>query len=217
MKIVIAGEPIVKKRPKFSTQHGFMRTYDPQEMDKRKAKGELSILLDRCQIDHDEMLEFQTLPLSVNLQYFISPFASDSIQIRNKKLWGILWEGRKDIDNYEKWSLDIANGILWADDKQIVKLQAEIKYSETPCTIIEVTAIKIIMNDQADLLLRLFSPAALEKLESDLILLCQDLESHRLDIGGREHQVQRKEDLAARMIDFAQTYGHSMKKLAGKK
>lgn len=39
---------------------------------------------------------------------------------------------RPDIDNYAKGSLDALNGIVWADDAQIVRLQASKVYSDTP-------------------------------------------------------------------------------------
>lgn len=39
--------------------------------------------------------------------------------------------GRSDLDNYAK-CLDALNGIVWADDAQIVRLQASKVYSDTP-------------------------------------------------------------------------------------
>ena len=214
MRIIIPGEPIVKKRPKFSTLRGCMRTYDPQEKEKQAAKRELSIALDLLRIEHEDFLLFHSLPLNVSLQYYISPFRTDTPAKKNAKLWGTLWEGRKDIDNYLKWNLDIANGILWGDDRQITHLQASIKYSETPCTILNVEAIKISMNDDAERLTRIFSPSALEKLESDLHVLACALESVRLCHG--EDRTKHQEFAGAALKSFANDYSHALKKMISK-
>jgi Holliday junction resolvase RusA-like endonuclease len=221
MRIIIPGEPIAQARPRFSTQGKFARTYDSQDKIKKALKLELTIKRnDWLASDEFNLKRFEAIfssPKRVTLTFSVPIAKTATIGERNKRLWGFDWHSKKDLDNYVKFILDISNSILWYDDSQIIELHASQKYSENPCTIIEIESISMDMNDQADLLVRLFSPAALEKLESDLIMLLQDLESHRLDIGGREHQVQRKEDLAARMVDFAQTYGYALKKLAGKK
>jgi Holliday junction resolvase RusA-like endonuclease len=46
-----------------------------------------------------------------------------------------------DLDNFVKISQDALNGIIFYDDAQIISLQADKKYGETPCLKIEVDRI----------------------------------------------------------------------------
>lgn len=49
---------------------------------------------------------------------------------------------RPDLDNLEKFVLDAANGVLWADDSKIIKLSSEKNYAEIPQTFIKIEAFK---------------------------------------------------------------------------
>ena len=56
---------------------------------------------------------------------------SDSKKIREQKLSGALQHTCKpDIDNIEKFFLDCMSGIFFSDDKKVVKLQSEKRWSE---------------------------------------------------------------------------------------
>lgn len=50
--------------------------------------------------------------------------------------------GRPDVDNYAKLVMDALNGILWADDAQIVLLSAAKVYAERPFIEIEVRSLR---------------------------------------------------------------------------
>ena len=152
-------------------------------------------------------------PKKVALTFYVKIATTAPIALRNKRLWGLDWHSKKDLDNYIKFILDVGNGILWNDDSQIIEIHAVQKYSETPCTIIEVEAIKMYMTDDADLLTRIFSPLALEKLESDLSLLLSELEGHRLSMISHENTAEHKDAIAKRLKEFSNSYGLALKKM----
>jgi len=69
-------------------------------------------------------------PLSVNL-VFVLPRPKS----RRKDVHHTV---KPDLDNLIKWILDVANGILWEDDKQITSVGSTKIYGEQPRTIITV-------------------------------------------------------------------------------
>jgi Holliday junction resolvase RusA-like endonuclease len=48
---------------------------------------------------------------------------------------------KPDIDNIAKAIADGGNGVVWADDKQIVRLTTLKRYGETPCVRVRVSAL----------------------------------------------------------------------------
>ena len=221
MRIIIPGNPIAKARPKFAVRGKHAMAYDSQNHIKAFAKKDLSFRLEEWFIVNEHARSRFKASFSdqkkVTLAFHV-PFAlSDSIAKRKQKLWlpdfGE-WHSKKDIDNFVKWSLDIANEILWHDDSQIVELHALQKYSENPCTIIEIEDIKINMNENAIRMTSIFSPSALEKLESDLSVLSANLESLRLC--QREDRQEHMECAAGTLKLFANTYSLALKKMLAK-
>ena len=54
-----------------------------------------------------------------------------------------LYECKPDLDNVVKLILDAINGIVFADDKQVVSISASKAYSDTPRTTVQTTEIVI--------------------------------------------------------------------------
>ena len=217
MRIVIPGSPVPNARHGMRVIGKHACAYDKQAKQKAQAKRDLSIQFDKLQVEQNDLEALYSSPLCVSLSYHMPIPISDSKAIRNQKLWGlILPTGKPDSDNLNKWTFDIANGILWRDDAQIVKYEKlEMIYSETPCTILEVEVIKMTLNDDAIKMTHIFSPAALEKLESDLTCLSANLESVRLC--QREDRNKHLECAAGSLKAFASTYNLSLKKMSGGK
>jgi Holliday junction resolvase RusA-like endonuclease len=221
MRIVIPGDPIATARHRCRCLGKRPSAYDPQfdlkKMLRLELSGILQSLLYHGKIKQSELDEFcgtakPALKLTLRLEMPINK--SDPPAIRNLKLWGIILPNVKpDYDNLAKHPGDIGNGLLWHDDSQIVEAHIYEKYSENPCTIIEVEAIKMYMTDDADLLTRIFSPLALEKLESDLSLLLLELESHRLSLISHEDTAGHKDAIAKRLKEFSNAYGLALKKM----
>ena len=179
MKITIPGPPIPQARPKFSSRGRFVKAYDP----KQKIKDNQKIALFGLANDQNGFNGPTGFPISLKL-FFSKPIApSDTSSTKNAKLWGIQLPCQRsgDIDNLCKWILDLANGILWDDDSQIVELNARQVYSADPCTIIEFEEIINIMNESAKKLLSVFSPKELEALEESLCCLMSGLHDFRME------------------------------------
>lgn len=214
MRIVIPGDPIAKARPRFSHVGKFVKTYDPQSRLADSLKGFLSAL-----VNHQKTNDFEAcfrLPLSVSLSYQMPIAKNDTMASKNAKLWGFEKPSHKpDIDNLIKWTADIANGILWRDDAQIVHLTASQCYSSSPCTIIEINPIpEIQMTKEHEIVFKTFSP-------DDIINLLSDTESMRCSLwpnSGDDKDLSETELAATAdvLIEFAKKWTDKLKKIKGK-
>ncbi len=174
MRLVITGNPIAKCRPRFSSRGKFVHAYDSQHELKAQQKALMHAIFMRMGLK-----DYFSHPLSVSLEYHMPCIDSDSLTRRNEKLWGFETPCHKpDIDNLVKWTFDIANGIIWHDDAQIIELHAIQKFSDTPCTIIEVTDIKTHMNDNVKNLVKIFTPNELEEFHMKVKILEDALSLH---------------------------------------
>ena len=118
-------EPVPQLRPRVSSRP-YVRVYDPP-----KVKNFKSLLrsLASSQYSRPPMLG----PLSVSLTFYRPVQSSISKTERERRLSNESKPVVKpDTDNYIKSTLDALNGVLWHDDSQIVKIEAEKKYSDHP-------------------------------------------------------------------------------------
>lgn len=118
MKYTIPGQPIPLARPRFSNNH----VWDCQTGEKGATATYLRFL------QKDEPL---TGPLHVSLKFFM--------QHKTKSGWHAV---RPDLDNLVKFYLDVAIGVLYEDDKQVVKITADKMYSVEPRTEITIEELK---------------------------------------------------------------------------
>ena len=134
MKITIPGKPIAKKRPRFARRGKFVTTYSDQETEEGKVLWEI-----RQQAPESRFKG----PISINL-WFGMPIPKST----PKKASQLMKNGnvphikKPDIDNLIKFYLDVMNGEVFEDDKQVYKLRAIKTYSEDPIT-------EIIINKKA--------------------------------------------------------------------
>ena len=216
MRIIIPGNPIAKARHKCRCVGKHASAYDPQDKIKREDVKDLKCRLSEYFVVNSHLVSrFKASfsdPKRLSL-YFLMPIAlSDSKAVKSLKLWGvILPDGKPDFDNLAKYFCDISNGILWHDDSQIVEAHIYEKYSENPCTIIEIEDIKNTMNEEAQKMMSIFSPAALDKLESVISVLLSELEGVRLC--NLENRTANFESAASCLKAFASTYCESLKKM----
>jgi len=127
IKLVIYGEPIAQGRPKFSTQGGFVRAYDPAKSRSYK---------DYVRIAAVEQIAGQK-PLEGALSLAVKVFRPIPKSFSRKKIieaeQGLIRPITKpDLDNYIKGIKDALKGICWRDDSQVVTMDAEKYYSEIP-------------------------------------------------------------------------------------
>lgn len=115
MKYTISGQPIPLARPRFVKGH----IWDCQTGEKLVASTNLRF---------QHKLEPLTRPLHIDIIFFMKH--------SRKQGWHT---SRPDLDNMIKFILDVGNGILYADDAQVVKITAEKKYDKEPRTEITIT------------------------------------------------------------------------------
>ena len=135
LEIIIPGEPIAKKRPRFARRGKFVTTYNDQQTEEGKF---ISQVLHQIN-GHTPF----TGPLTVNIFCYRSRPKSHYGTGRNAKKikpsapkWPIT---KPDKDNYEKFILDCLNEIVFKDDAQVCDGRTIKAYAEQPKTIIQIS------------------------------------------------------------------------------
>ena len=129
INFTVNGEPVAQGRPRFSTRGSFVKAYDPEKSKNYKAYVKL--------VAAAAMNESSLKPLdgaiSVDITAFVSIPKSKSKKFRENALKQLERPTKKpDCDNIAKILLDAMTGIVYEDDKQIVKLSVEKYYDEVP-------------------------------------------------------------------------------------
>ena len=136
MRIVftVAGTPVGKGRPRTRVVGGkFAQVYT----DTKTRNAEESFLAQALWCKPVEPL---TKPLRVEMTFTQTPAESKSKKFKAAALAGEEKPTKKpDIDNLVKLVLDALNGVFFADDKQVVELEAVKKYGEVSKTTIAIT------------------------------------------------------------------------------
>lgn len=123
----VEGEPKGKGRPRFSKVGGFVKTYTDQ-----KTRDYESLISKAARTAMGETPPMEGA-VSVSL-YFRLPMP----RATPKKRMVSLLDGsvrptkRPDLDNLDKSVLDAMNGIVYADDSQVVTIHSKKVYSTNP-------------------------------------------------------------------------------------
>jgi Holliday junction resolvase RusA-like endonuclease len=113
---VVPGQPVGKGRPRASTRGGFVRMYT----DAKTLSYEAAIAHQATFAMSMWSVAFYGIPPSW-------PKHKQMLALNNA-----LIPGKPDLDNVAKAVLDALNGVVYQDDKQVVKLVAEKRYSYDP-------------------------------------------------------------------------------------
>lgn len=129
IEFTVAGEPVAQGRPRFSTRGSFVKAYDPAKSKDYKAYVKLVAIA--------AMSERSLKPLdgaiAVSIRAYVSVPKSKSKKFRENALKGLERPTKKpDCDNIAKILLDAMTGIVYEDDKQIIRLVVEKFYDEVP-------------------------------------------------------------------------------------
>lgn len=128
MQFIIYGDPVAKGRPKFSRQGNFVRTYTPAKTTNYENLVKLSYI-EACG-GAPQTLEGE---VSIRIDAYFSIPKSTSKKKKAQMLNGeIRHTKRPDVDNVCKSVVDGLNKIAFCDDNQIVHLEANKYYSDTP-------------------------------------------------------------------------------------
>ena len=133
-QVQIPGDPVGKGRPRFARiGRSAVRAFTPAKTKAYETKIGLLAMSKRT----GTILQG---PVSVDV---VAIFKRPKRLMRKKDLDGLLWhQGKPDLDNVIKSVLDGLNGVIYEDDKQVVRIAATSYYSEKgaqPRTIITVT------------------------------------------------------------------------------
>lgn len=124
-QLTIDGVPVAKGRPRL----GRYGTYTP------KKTQEYQEYVKMCWVAKYGSIQPSEQPLEMNIVFYMPIPKSYSKKQRAEILNGRLKPTKKpDIDNLIKSVLDALNGLVYADDSQIIKVTAVKRYAETGST-----------------------------------------------------------------------------------
>lgn len=128
----LPGEPIAQQRHRQVIAHGHRVIFNPNKVDKESAQRSIKVLMLKSSWSHFKG------PISVQMTFGVSIPDSYSKK-RREGLLNAFCDKRPDLDNYIKFYMDVLNGVVFADDGQVTKLECKKIYSDQPKTIIYVT------------------------------------------------------------------------------
>ena len=137
LAIQIPGRPAPKARPRMG-KHG---AYTPKRT--RDAETAMRwLLLSQCP-------KPLTGPLELGVAfYFRAPTSYRKAERERLEENGEYREGKPDIDNLLKLVMDAANGVLWNDDAQVVKIEATKNYGGSEETVINLAGVERALKGQ---------------------------------------------------------------------
>lgn len=130
--VQIPGRPVAKGRPRFTQTARGVHTFTPE----RTANWEMVV--------QAEMYKVCPKPLDGPLELsvsFIFHYPKNWAKVKREAAEegeSVWYEGKPDLDNLVKLIKDAGNGIIWRDDAQVVKLEADKCYGATNETVINV-------------------------------------------------------------------------------
>jgi hypothetical protein len=175
LMFTIPGTPIAKARATPFTMGKKIGMYDGQsKLKKRVALQFKAQLLEAFSGAKSEIAK-KALYFASNEFYFVRLWfyypipVSDSMGLRNAKLWGLEpCIHKPDLDNMEKFYLDCANQVLWPDDCMITQLASKKSFDKFPRTEMHVIPCKkISLHPHAEKIITIFDPDRLQELLND--------------------------------------------------
>lgn len=210
MRITIAGDPQPKARHRSYVRGGQVFMYDPQSKENEVLKNYLlsnAIANEWTPTDH---------PLCVSFIFELDAFCGASKAESIIRLWNIQTPAKKpDIDNLIKQICDLGNGILWSDDRFIIELSAIKRYSNNPCTIIDINPItEIKMTKEHENVFKTFSPEDMSNFFYDISnIYASDWDHLQGDFKLSNFEMA---STANTIIKFADTWADKLKKIKTK-
>lgn len=126
MYFVVPGQPYGKGRPRASSRGGFVRMYTPATT--LAYEAEIARLAEMARGDWPVLATPMSLRVIAHHAIPVSWPKRKQLQALN----GEVIPGKPDLDNVAKAVLDALNGVIYEDDKQVIRLVAEKRYSVEP-------------------------------------------------------------------------------------
>ena len=128
--IIIPGNPISKKRPRFARRGKFVQTYNDQ-------KKEESTFLSHAMQEWDNE-PISNKAISIELRFYMkrpkSHYRTGKNAGKLKPDAPVFHAKKPDLDNMIKFVLDALNGSVWLDDSLVCSISALKVYDEKPRT-----------------------------------------------------------------------------------
>ena len=134
IRFEVPGEPLAKGRGRVGMNRATGRAVVFTDAKTRQGEAAIRLFASECMGSRT--------PLDGPLVIYITAYRSKGLPAQGKRGPGqrlldmlahiIVPITRPDVDNYEKALLDGCNGILWADDAQIVDTHVRKRYSDRP-------------------------------------------------------------------------------------
>lgn len=132
----IPGQPVAKGRPKFARRGAHVVAYTPQKTASYENLVKLAATMAMAG------LQPTASPVALSITLNLQIPASWSKKRRAAAVAGTICATKKpDADNVLKGIKDGCNGIVWADDAQVVRIVLDKRYSETPCAVVHVVEV----------------------------------------------------------------------------
>ena len=131
--IVIHGKPIAKKRPRFARRGKYVATINDQETEEGKF-----FLEARHKYDGNPLQGALSLSVSFRMPRPKAHYGTGKNSSKLKLSAPRHHTKKPDLDNLVKFVKDCLNNLAWEDDCQVVRLEAEKVYDDTPKTIIQI-------------------------------------------------------------------------------
>lgn len=129
----IPGQPVPKGRPKFARRGAHVVAYTPAKTASYENLVKLAATTAMCGVQPTAR------PVALQVTLNLQVPASWSNKRRAAAVAGTICATKKpDADNVLKGIKDGCNGIVWADDAQVVRIMIEKRYSETPSALVRV-------------------------------------------------------------------------------
>lgn len=126
IQFTVYGNPVAQGRPKFSSQGGFTRAYDPKNSKDYKDYVRLAAA------EHAPAALLEG-PLGMVLTVYRStPRSFSKKKAAQAEAGQIRPITKPDVDNYLKGVKDALKGVIWKDDSQVVEVFAQKRYSARP-------------------------------------------------------------------------------------
>jgi Holliday junction resolvase RusA-like endonuclease len=135
-RIIVPGNPIAKRRPRFARRGKFVQTYNDQETEESKFLFHVLHEWDFPIIENKSI----AIQFIFEMKRPKSHFGTGKNSGKLKQKAPYNHTKKPDIDNMVKFCLDVLNGVVFKDDSLITFLVAEKRYSENPRTIINISS-----------------------------------------------------------------------------
>ena len=221
MKLIIPGDPIPKKRARHGrTYSGKPITYDSQYQQSFAHKQYIKGLVRQLESDQNQEIAKEAFKIlmadayHVDLTFYLTTPKTLTKAEKAAIQWGYAIHSQKpDLDNLEKFYLDIGNGILWSDDSKIIALSSK-KYFclDNPRTEINILTKSKKINTTIEKVLSIFSPEEIKGLADDMQILSENIKLDLLTTP--EDQIPFNiEVTASQLVDFSRRYGDQIKSI----